>query len=355
MSGQHSEPTDDRQVLAVNDLAKYFPVRKGFWKRAAGQVYAVDGIDLQVNAGETLALVGESGSGKTTLGRMIVRAIEPTRGQVMLNTGESGWTDLTALRGGQLRAARRHFQMIFQDPHSSLDPRMTVLDIVKEPLVHNKLARGDEAVERVRQTLEMVGLGSQHLHRYPHAFSGGQRQRIGIARSLVSNPRLIVCDEAVSALDVSIQAQILNLLKDLQSQLGMAYLFIAHDLAVVEHLSHRVAVMYLGRIVELADTDELFTAPRHPYTEALLSAAPVPDPGLKRERIVLHGEVASPSDPPRGCHFHPRCRYATALCGQETPQWRQVAPERYVACHHADALSLVGLANRNAEKPATIP
>lgn len=340
MTGQMSEVTDDRRVLAVDELTKFFPIRKGLWHRHSGAVRAVDRVSLHVDKGETLALVGESGSGKTTLGRMIVRAIEPTSGRVMLRGDNDDWMELTAAEGDRLRAARRNFHMIFQDPYSSLDPRMTVQDIVLEPLVHNHLARGADARKRVLETLELVGLGSQHLHRYPHAFSGGQRQRIGIARSLVCDPKLIVCDEAVSALDVSIQAQILNLLKDLQARLGLSYLFIAHDLAVVEHIAHRVAVMYVGQLVEQASTDELFSRPRHPYTEALLSAAPIPEPNRHRERIVLRGEVASPSAPPSGCYFHPRCRYAIERCRVEAPVWREISPAHHVACHRADELTL---------------
>jgi peptide/nickel transport system ATP-binding protein len=340
MSGPMSERTDDRRVLSVDELTKFFPVRKGLWRRQSTVVRAVDGVSLHVDKGETLALVGESGSGKTTLGRMIVRAIEPTSGQVMLRGEGDDWLDLTAARGDRLRAARRNFHMIFQDPYSSLDPRMTVQDIVLEPLIHNHLARGADARKRVLETLELVGLSDRHLHRYPHAFSGGQRQRIGIARSLVCDPRLIVCDEAVSALDVSIQAQILNLLKDLQARLGISYLFIAHDLAVVEHIAHRVAVMYVGQLVEQAATDELFSRPRHPYTEALLSAAPIPEPNRHRERIVLGGEVASPSAPPSGCYFHPRCPYAIDRCRVEAPAWREIAPAHHVACHRADELTL---------------
>lgn len=342
MSGQESESAEDPRILAVHNLTKYFDITKGFFRQVVGQVHAVDDVNLYINAGETLAIVGESGSGKTTLGRMIVRAIEPTHGQVLLKMGDSKWVNLVDLHGDELRVARRHFHMIFQDPYSSLDPRMTVLDIVKEPLIHNKIARGSEARERVSETLRLVGLDDHHMKRYPHAFSGGQRQRIGIARSLVCRPELIVCDEAVSALDVSIQAQILNLLKDLQAQLGLSYLFIAHDLAVVEHISHRVSVMYVGKMVELAKTSELFGNPRHPYTEALLSAEPIPEPNRRRSQIILQGEVANPANPPSGCYFHPRCPYADAQCAKETPQWREISPEHFVACHHAEKLILKG-------------
>lgn len=342
MNGQISNPTTDPRILAVHDLAKYFPITQGLMKRVSGHVRAVDNVDLYVNVGETLSIVGESGSGKTTLGRCIVRALEPTRGQVQLQI-DGRWIDLTALKGEELRATRRHFHMIFQDPYSSLDPRMTVFDIVKEPLVYNKLARGAEVREKVIDTLKRVGLEERHLRRYPHAFSGGQRQRIGIARSLVCHPKLIVCDESVSALDVSVQAQILNLLKELQQELNLSYIFIAHDLAVVEHISDRVAVMYVGKIVELARSDEMFNHPRHPYTEALLSAVPLPDPTRKSARMILEGEVANPAHPPSGCYFHPRCPYATSQCKNETPQWREITPEHFVSCHHADQLQLKGM------------
>lgn len=343
MSGPESESMADQRLLNVQGLTKYFDITKGFLKRVAGQVRAVDDVNLYLNAGETLAIVGESGSGKTTLGRMIVRAIEPTRGQVLLQMNGAGWTDLIKLRGEELRMARRHFHMIFQDPYSSLDPRMTVLDIVKEPLLYNKIAKGDEAKAKVVETLKLVGLDDKQMGHYPHAFSGGQRQRIGIARSLVCRPKLIVCDESVSALDVSVQAQILNLLKDLQAQFGLSYIFIAHDIAVVEFIAHRVSVMYVGKMVELAATSELFANPRHPYTEALLSAVPIPEPNRSRSRIILEGEVANPAHPPSGCYFHPRCRYATAQCEHEEPHWRELSPQHFVACHHAEQLTLKGM------------
>lgn len=343
MSGREPSTAGNQRILEVNGLTKFFDIKKGFFKQVVGQVRAVDDVSLYVDAGETLALVGESGSGKTTLGRMIVRAIEPTSGEIKLHLNNSTWVDLAKLEGSQLRAVRPNFHMIFQDPYSSLDPRMTVLEIVMEPLLHNKIATGAEARSRVCETLRLVGLEERHMRRYPHAFSGGQRQRIGIARSLVCNPRLIVCDEAVSALDVSIQAQILNLLKDMQAQLGLSYLFIAHNLAVVEHISHRVAVMYVGQMVELASTNQLFSKPLHPYTEALLSAAPIPEPNRRQERIILRGEVANPANPPSGCYFHPRCRYATERCVKEKPALREVAPGRHAACHYAETLDLKGL------------
>jgi peptide/nickel transport system ATP-binding protein len=342
MSGQTSNSIPSQRILTVEGLSKFFPITQGLMRRVSGYVRAVDDVSLYVNAGETLSIVGESGSGKTTLGRCIVRALEPTGGKVELKIKDH-WVNLTALKGEPLRATRRNYHMIFQDPYSSLDPRMTVFDIVKEPLVYNKLAHGKEVREQVLETLKLVGLEERHLRRYPHAFSGGQRQRIGIARSLVCHPELIVCDESVSALDVSVQAQILNLLKELQQELQLSYIFIAHDLAVVEHISNRVAVMYVGKIVELAASEELFNHPRHPYTEALLSAVPLPDPTRKSKRMILEGEVANPANPPSGCYFHPRCPYATEQCKEEKPVWREISPEHFVACHHADQLQLKGM------------
>jgi peptide/nickel transport system ATP-binding protein len=343
MSGLESSRVNSQPLLEIKGLTKFFEIKRGILGRIHGHVRAVDTVDLHLNEGETLALVGESGSGKTTLGRMIVRAIEPTRGQVKLRLDDTKWVDLTSLKGNALRIVRPNFHMIFQDPYSSLDPRMTVLDIVMEPLIHNKIAKGAEARERVRETLRLVGLSDQHMRRYPHAFSGGQRQRIGIARALVCHPKLIVCDEAVSALDVSIQAQILNLLKEMQERFGLSYLFVAHNLAVVEHISQRTAVMYVGKVVELADTKMLFAKPRHPYTEALLSAVPIPEPNRKQERIILRGEVANPASPPTGCYFHPRCSYATDRCVQETPILREIAPGHKAACHYAETLDLKGM------------
>jgi peptide/nickel transport system ATP-binding protein len=343
MNGQGSDLGGEQLILSVRGLTKYFEITQGFLRRVVGHVQAVDNVDLYVNAGETLAVVGESGSGKTTLGRMIVRAIEPTTGEILLRLQGTEWVDITKLKGEELRVARRHFHMIFQDPYSSLDPRMTVLDTVMEPLIHNKIAQGTEAKERVVVTLKLVGLDARQMHHYPHAFSGGQRQRIGIARSLVCNPKLIVCDEAVSALDVSIQAQILNLLKDLQDELNLSYIFIAHDIAVVEYIAHRVSVMYVGKMVELAKTSELFQHPRHPYTEALLSAVPLPELHRKRKRVILRGEIANPAQPPSGCYFHPRCLYADSQCAAETPRWREISPEHFVACHHAEKLDLKGM------------
>jgi peptide/nickel transport system ATP-binding protein len=338
--GSQSNP---KRLLEVNGLKKYFPIEQGFLRRVVGQVRAVDDVSFYIDEGETLGLVGESGCGKTTLGRCVVRAIPPSGGTIKLRLPDMTSADLGAMSDQELRKVRQHMHMIFQDPYASLDPRMTVLDIIGEPLVSNQLAKGEALIERVKELLRIVGLEVQHLKRYPHAFSGGQRQRIGIARSLAANPRLIVCDEPVSALDVSIQAQILNLLQDLQQQFGLTYLFIAHDLSVVEHISDRVGVMYVGKLVELAETEELFINPKHPYTEALLSAVPKPNPEQKRERIILTGEVANPANPPQGCYFHPRCKYAQAICSQEAPPWQEVAPGHFAACHFATELALDGV------------
>jgi len=331
------------RLIEVKGLKKYFPLRHGLFGTATGSVRAVDGVSFYIERGETLGLVGESGSGKTTTGRTILRAIEPTAGQVLFQLSEGEITDFTALRGKELRAFRTHAQMIFQDPYSSLNPRMTVRDIIGEPLVACKVAKGSELDDRIREVALHCRLNIEHLRRYPHAFSGGQRQRIGIARALVLNPEFIVCDEPVSALDVSIQAQILNLLKDLQSEFGLTYLFIAHDLSVVEHVSDRVGVMYLGRLLEMSPTEELFYNPIHPYTEALMSAIPAADPDDVMQPLLLTGEIPNPSDPPSGCYFHPRCRYAEELCGTTAPEWKEYKPGHFAACHFADTLSLKGV------------
>jgi len=338
-----AEPNGTR-LLDVRDLRKFYPIQKGFLRRVVGHVRAVDEVSFHVDAGETLSLVGESGCGKTTTARCILRAVPPTAGEIRFRTSEGSVLDVATLPKSRLRPLRRQMQMIFQDPFSSLNPRRTLLDIVAEPLVANGVGSRHERVDRVAELLRLVGLRPEYMRRYPHAFSGGQRQRVGIARALALNPRLVVADEPVSALDVSVQAQILNLMLDLQSQLGLTYLFVAHDLSVVKHVSDRVAVMYVGRIVESAPTERLFTAPRHPYTEALLSAVPKPDPRLRAQRIVLEGEVADAANPPSGCYFHPRCPYAVDVCRTETPALEEIAPGHAVRCHRARELSLRGVA-----------
>ena len=317
-------------LLKVQDLVKRFPIKGGILGRTVGHVHAVDGVSFELPAGETLGVVGESGCGKSTTGRCILRLIEPTSGHVWFQ-GKS----VTDAGKDELRALARDMQIIFQDPFASLNPRMTVSSIIGEALTIHKLTKTKQDYDaRIVQLLETVGLSADHMRRYPHEFSGGQRQRIGIARALAVNPKLIVCDEAVSALDVSIQAQVINLLEDLQSQFGLTYIFIAHDLSVVEHISQRVAVMYLGRIVELASSKSLYTDPLHPYTEALLSAVPIPDPTVKRKRIPLQGDVPSPINPPSGCHFHTRCPIAQkGLCDKEQPLLRQSVEGHWVACH----------------------
>ncbi len=331
-------------LLTVEDLQVHFPVRRGWFGRATEFVRAVDGVTFSLKRGETLGLVGESGSGKTTTGRSILRAIEPTDGQVRFYANGGPPVDVLTLNNADLRRFRRHMQMIFQDPYASLNPRMTVRDIIAEPLQAMGILTDRDAVDaRVRETAERCRLNLEHLRRFPHAFSGGQRQRIGIARALVANPEFIVCDESVSALDVSIQAEILNLLMDLQQELGVAYLFIAHDLSVVAHISNRVAVMYLGQLVELAPTRRLFYSPQHPYTEALLSAIPETDPDAPTRHVALTGEIPSPVHPPPGCRFHTRCPYVHDRCRSEVPAWREIAPEHFVACHFAEELSLSGV------------
>src|SRR5438552_14904412 len=334
-------------LLDVRGLRKYFPIRKGLLQKTIGQVKAVDDVTFFLNRGETLSLVGESGCGKTTTSRCILRALKPTAGEVLLsNNGEV--LDVATVPKSRLRPLRRQMQMIFQDPFSSLNPRMTLLDIVGEPLLVHGVGNAQERTDRVVEMLRLVGLRPEYMRRYPHAFSGGQRQRIGIARALVLNPRLVVADEPVSALDVSVQAQILNLLLELQQRLGLTYLFVAHDLSVVKHISERVAVMYVGKIVETAPTELLFTRPLHPYTEALLSAVPIPDPRLRADRIILQGEVADPANTPPGCHFHPRCKYAQAICREKSPVLREIAPNHFVRCHRAAELSLRGVARSTA-------
>jgi oligopeptide transport system ATP-binding protein len=316
-------------LLKVQNLVKHFPVKGGVFSKTVDKVHAVDGVSFDIAPGETLGMVGESGCGKSTTGRCVLRLIAPTSGQIWFDGN-----DVTDVNTVQLRALARDMQIIFQDPYASLNPRMTVGAIVGEALIIHKLAASArERDERVMELLETVGLHPDHLRRYPHEFSGGQRQRIGIARALAVKPKLIICDEPVSALDVSIQAQVINLLEDLQEKMGLTYLFIAHDLSVVEHISQRVAVMYLGRIVEIAPSRDLYTTPRHPYTEALLSAVPIPDPTVKRKRVVLEGDVPNPINPPLGCHFHPRCPRAQERCKVEAPVLREMAPGCQAACH----------------------
>jgi peptide/nickel transport system ATP-binding protein len=330
-------------LLEVKNLRKFFPIRRGFLQKVVGNVRAVDDVTFYINRGETLSLVGESGCGKTTTSRCILRAIDPTAGQILFYQEDGPAIDVAALPEGRMQRLRNKMQMIFQDPFASLNPRMTLLDIVGEPLLVNGMTDREQRMARVTELLRLVGLRPEYMQRFPHAFSGGQRQRIGIARALALNPSLIVADEPVSALDVSVQAQILNLLLELQEQIGLTYLFVAHDLSVVKHISERVAVMYVGRIVEMAGTQALFNNPKHPYTEALLSAVPRPDPRLRSERIVLEGEVADPANPPSGCYFHPRCRYAKEVCRIETPVQEEIDPKHYVACHRAHELSLRGI------------
>ena len=330
-------------LLRVTGLQKLFPIRKGFWKRTAAHVRAVDGVDFHIDEGETLGLVGESGCGKTTTARCIVRAIEPTSGEILMRVSDGTVVDVGRLGRAELRALRREMQMIFQDPFASLNPRMTLLDLVGEPLLVHGVKSRKEREEHVAELLRRVGLRPEYMRRFPHAFSGGERQRIGIARALALRPRLVVADEPVSALDVSVQAQILNLLQDLQVEFRLTYLFVAHDLSVVRHISDRVAVMYVGRMVELAETEEIFTAPKHPYTAALLSAVSEPDPRIRTRRIILEGEVANPASPPEGCYFHPRCPHAIDRCRSETPAWQEISPAHLVACHRARELELAGV------------
>ncbi|MFN8493664.1 MAG: dipeptide ABC transporter ATP-binding protein [Caldilineaceae bacterium] len=330
-------------ILEVRDLKKYFPMTRGLLRRTVGQVKAVDGVSFRVPKGKTLGLVGESGCGKTTTGHCLMGGIEPTGGEILFHDKERGPINLVDVDKETRRHVRRNMQMIFQDPNASLNPRMTLLEIVGEPLIVNKVARGKAVEERVARLLRLVGLSPDYMRRFPHAFSGGQRQRIVIARALALNPEFIVADEPVSALDVSIQAQTLNLLQDLQEQFHLSYLFIAHDLSVVEHVSDAVAVMYVGKLVELAETEELYLNPKHPYTEALLSGVPRPDPDAEKKRITLTGEVPSPANPPSGCYFHPRCQYAQGVCAQETPALREVTPGHFAACHFADTLTLRGV------------
>ncbi len=336
-------PQGPRPLLEVNNLRKYFPIQKGFRRRVVGHVRAVDDVSFFIKEGETLGLVGESGCGKTTAARCVLRAYIPTSGEMLFQAAGGQVVDLTRLSRQELRPIRPQIQMIFQDPYGSLNPRMPILDIVGEPLLVNGMKDRRQRVERVEELLRLVGLRPEYMQRFPHAFSGGQRQRIGIARALALNPRLVVADEPVSALDVSVQAQILNLLLDLQRELNLTYLFIAHNLSVVKHICDRVAVMYVGKIAEMATAQDLYTTPRHPYTAALMAAVPVPDPRHRGGDVELKGEVASPANPPSGCYFHPRCPHAVDLCRTRTPVLQEISPGHFVSCHRADELQLRGV------------
>jgi peptide/nickel transport system ATP-binding protein len=349
MSDDKGKPKEDNRLLDVQGLKKYFPITGGLMRRVVGYVKAVDDVNFFVREGETLGLVGESGCGKTTAGRAVLRIYEPTDGEIkfksrsLSSTGKPEWINVRELDKQHLKLVRQDISMIFQDPIGSLNPRMTVYDIITEPLlIHHKIAPDTE--EYVVNLLERVGLRPEHIRRYPHEFSGGQRQRIGIARSLALNPQLIIADEPVSALDVSVQAQTLNLMNDLKADFNLAYVFVAHDLSVVQHISDRVAVMYVGRIAEMADSMELYNHPLHPYTEALMSSVPRPNPRIHKERIVMEGDVADPGNPPPGCLFHPRCRYVQERCKTEIPELREIRTDHYASCHFADELELKGVA-----------
>ncbi|MDE2819806.1 MAG: ABC transporter ATP-binding protein [Chloroflexota bacterium] len=337
-------------ILKVVDLKMHFPLRRGMLQRQVGTIKAVDGVSFELREQEVMGLVGESGCGKTTVGRALLRLYDPTDGEVLFHKSDGDWVDVAKLNGKEMKELRKEMRMIFQDPFSSLNPRLTVRDLIAEPMVIHGVATGDEITARVAELMNAVGLKPAYMGRYPHEFSGGQRQRIGVARTLALNPRLIVADEPVSALDVSVQAQVLNLLQTLKDDYRLTFIFISHDLSVVEHICDRIAVMYVGNIVEIAPTDELLRAPRHPYTEALVSAVPPADPLIKMERVILEGDVPSPANPPAGCVFHPRCRYAQDVCTREVPPLVQIAPGHSARCHFAEELELQGVAN--AAEPA---
>ena len=335
--------TTQTNLLDVKNLKKYYPIKKGFIKKVVGHVRAVDDVSFFIKEGETLGLVGESGCGKTTTARCILRAQKPTDGQILYQTGAGSVVDLAQLSDGDIRPLRREMQMVFQDPFASLNPRMNLLDLIGEPLLVNGVKSRQERTDRVAELLRLVGLRPEYMQRFPHAFSGGQRQRVVIARALALNPRLVVADEPVSALDVSVQAQVLNLLLELQQRLKLTYLFVAHDLSVVKHITDRVAVMYVGKIAEIAPTQELFYQPKHPYTAALLSAVPVADPRRRTLQMPLQGDVPSPANPPSGCYFHPRCPHTIDRCRTEAPALTEIEPGRFVSCHRARELDLIGV------------
>lgn len=337
--------TDDSYLLEVKNLRKHFPITAGILARLKGYTRAADDVSFYIRQGETLGLVGESGCGKTTVGRCVVRAYKPTAGEILYRRADGSVVDLAQIRGREVRTYRKDIRFIFQDPYAALNPRMTVFDLISEVLAVNHIGTRAERVDQVESLLKRVGMRPEYMRRYPHAFSGGERQRISIARALITNPRLVVCDEAVSALDVSVRVQILNLLEELQADFDLTYLFISHDLSVIRHICDRVNVMYVGKLVETAEATELYTQPKHPYAEALMSAVPVHDPVLRdsQHRIRLEGEIADPSNPPSGCYFHPRCRYAQPRCSTEEPALHDLGNGHFAACHFAEELNLQGV------------